>query len=339
MPALRDLLDDLPAADDAARSAVATRATEVLRPVGALARLDAVAAWAAGWQRTVTPAVERPAALVFAADHGVAAAGVSAYPPDVTAAMVQAFDRGVATMTVFARHVGAAVSVVDVGVGRPTADLRHEPALDAGRFDATVDAAAAAVDALDTDLLVLGELGIGNTTAASALSAVLLGGDPASWVGRGTGIDDDGLARKASAVADAVARVDLLEAAVRRDPIEMLRHVGGAELVGMAAAIVAARRRGLPVVLDGFICTAAALPLELAVPGALDHCVVGHRSAEPGHRRLLDRLGAAPLLDLDLRLGEGSGAMAAVPLIRLACAGVVEVETFTEFFGSSSEGG
>ena len=185
-----------------------------------------------------------------------------------------------------------------------------------------------AVDALDTDLLVLGEMGIGNTTVAAALANAILGGDAADWVGRGTGVDDDGLARKRDAVATATARV-----AGYADPIDVMRQVGGAELVAMAAACVAARLRSIPVLLDGYVCTAAVLPLHAAAPGALDHCIVGHCSAEPGHRRLLDHLGLRPLLDLGMRLGEGSGAMAAVPLVRMACAAVVEVPTFAEWFG------
>jgi nicotinate-nucleotide--dimethylbenzimidazole phosphoribosyltransferase len=173
-------------------------------------------------------------------------------------------------------------------------------------------------------------MGIGNTTAAAAVAAALGGGEVAEWVGRGTGVDDAGLARKRAAVEAAVARIAGLT-----DPIEVLREVGGAELVAIAAAVVAARHRRLPVVLDGYVVTAAALPVGVAEPAALDHCVAGHCSAEPGHRRLLDRLGKPPLLDLGLRLGEGSGAMAAVPLVAMACAGVTEVPTFAEWFGEA----
>ncbi|MEM8748506.1 MAG: nicotinate-nucleotide--dimethylbenzimidazole phosphoribosyltransferase [Actinomycetota bacterium] len=330
MNALADRLAGLPDPDVDARDAVSARAAQVLRPAGALARFDEVAAWLAGWQRTTTPAVRRPAALVFAADHGVAAsAPVSAYETSITAAMVSAFDREVATMSALCRRVGATVDVVDVGVGRPTGDLRHEPALDPDRFDEVVEQAFGAVDRLDTDLLVVGELGIGNTTAAAAVAAALSGGDVAGWVGRGTGVSDEALAVKVQAVSDGVERI-------RRegvdDPIETLRQVGGAELVAMAAAVVAARHRSIPVVLDGYISTASVFPLHVAAPGALDHCLPGHRSAEPGHGRLLDAAELRPLLELDLRLGEGSGAMAAVPLVDLACASVVDVATFDEFF-------
>lgn len=329
MTKLHDLLIDLPPADVTARAAVHDRAADILRPSGALAWLDEIAAWVAGWQRTDRPAVRQPAGLIFAADHGVAAATkVSAYPTGVTEAMLSAYRDGRSTISAFARIAGAEVEAVDVGVGRPTGDIRYEAALEPGRFDSIVDAAIAAVDCLDCDLLVLGEMGIGNTTPSAAIAAALAGGETAAWVGRGTGVDDEGLARKRTAVQESVRRI-----AGITDPIEILREVGGAELVGVAAAALAARHRSIPVVLDGYVVTAAVLPLFSVDPTALDHCTVGHCSAEPGHRKLLERIGQRPLLDLDMRLGEGSGAMAAVPLIAMACAGVTEVPTFAEWFG------
>ncbi len=329
MTKLHDLLIDLPPADVTARAAVHDRAADILRPSGALAWLDEIAAWVAGWQRTDRPAVRQPAGLIFAADHGVAAATkVSAYPTGVTEAMLSAYRDGRSTISAFARIAGAEVEAVDVGVGRPTGDIRYEAALEPGRFDSIVDAAIAAVDRLDCDLLVLGEMGIGNTTPSAAIAAALAGGETAAWVGRGTGVDDEGLARKRTAVQESVRRI-----AGITDPIEILREVGGAELVGVAAAALAARHRSIPVVLDGYVVTAAVLPLFSVDPTALDHCTVGHCSAEPGHRKLLERIGQRPLLDLDMRLGEGSGAMAAVPLIAMACAGVTEVPTFAEWFG------
>ncbi len=325
---LHDLLGDLPGPDPACAAAVHERAAQILRPSGALAWLDELAEWIAGWHRTERPRIERPVGLIFAADHGVAAAeAVSAYPTDVTAAMFDAYRHGRSTISAFARQVGATVVAVDVGIGNPTNDIRFAAALDATRFDETVDAAVAAVDRLDGDLLVVGEMGIGNTTPSAALSAALAGGETAAWVGRGTGIDDAGLDRKRAAVQQAVRRI-----AGVTDPIEVLREVGGAELAAIAAAVVAARRRSLPVVLDGYVVTSSVLPLVMVDPSALDHCIVGHCSAEPGHRRLLEKIGKRPLLDLDMRLGEGSGAMAAVPLVAMACAGITEVPTFTEWF-------
>jgi nicotinate-nucleotide--dimethylbenzimidazole phosphoribosyltransferase len=324
---LHTSLSALPGPDTAAGDAVRARATDILRPAGALDRLDELAAWAAEWQGTSQPAVARPAALIFAADHGVAAAGVSKYPIEVTGAMLQAFRSNQSTVTAFAATIGAAVQAVDVGVGRPTGDIRVEAALSPERFEECVAAGRDAVAVLDADLLVIGEMGIGNTTAAAAVAAALGGGEAADWVGRGTGVDDDGLARKQAAVSAAVDRI-----AGVADPLEVLREVGGAELVAMAAAVVAARQRNLPVLLDGYVVTASVLPLALAAPGALAHCRLGHCSAEPGHRRLVELLGLQPLLDLGMRLGEGSGAMAAVPLVRMACAGITHVPTFAEFF-------
>lgn len=328
---LRTALSELPTPDDDAATAVRARADQVLRPTGALQRLDDVAAHIAGWQGTTKPSIEHPSVLVFAAEHGVASAGVSAYPSDVTGAMLAAVHAGKATINALARVVGADVEAVDVGVGDPTGDIRHAAAVTPERLDDIVTTAFAAVDRMvdrGSDLLVLGELGIGNTTVAAALPAALLGGEAATWVGRGTGVDDEGLHRKRTAVECAVARIRGHD-----DPIDVMREIGGAELCAMAAACTRARQHRLPVVIDGYVATSALLPLHVARPGALDHCLVGHRSAEPGHSMLLDHLRMQPLLDLGMRLGEGSGALAAVPLIRMACVAVVDVATFGEWFG------
>ncbi len=330
MSLLDTLLRDLPEPDEAARDAVTARAASVLRPTGALARLDEVAAWLAAWQRTERPAVRTPHAVVFAADHGVAAAGVSAYPAEVTVAMLDALEKGAATSAAMAKAIGVELEVVDVGVARPTGDLRIEPAMDPERFDDAVRAGIEAVDRAATagaDLLVFGEMGIGNTTTAAAVVATLFDEPAAEWCGRGTGLDDAGVARKVAAVDACRARVR----AATEDPIQILREAGGAELAAIAGATVAARRRSIPVVLDGYVVTAAVAPLASVRGDALDHVVAGHRSAEAGHGRLLERLGLEPLLALDLRLGEGTGALAAVPLVQLAAIGVVEVATFQEW--------
>ncbi len=309
------------------REAMSIRASRVLRPAGAFARLDEVAVWLAGWQGSDRPTVERPGVLIFAADHGVAARGVSAYPAEATAAMTQAIERRVATCSALAHAQGASLTLIDVGVGRPTNDLAVDDAMDHDRFEASWAAGVEAVAGLDADVLILGELGIGNTTSAAAVAACLLGGAAGEWAGRGTGVDDDGLGRKVDAIDAGIRRVGQGTAA----PLEVLRRLGGAELVAMAGAAVEARRRRLPIVLDGFITTAALLPLELTAPGALDHVVAGHVSAEGAHRRLLEHLGKRPLIELDLRLGEASGALIALPLLRLAVAAVVDVATFGEF--------
>lgn len=326
---LRESLERLPTCDQASQNAVRDRASNVLRPAGALQTLDEIAILIAGWHATSAPRITRPAALVFAADHGVASSSVSAYPADITASMLKAYQSGKSTLSVFAKIAGATVHAVDVGVGRPTKDIQVEAAMSQQRFDEAITAGRNAVEQLDADLLVLGEMGIGNTTAAAAVTAAILGGATTSWVGRGTGVDEEGMARKCSAVDRAVTRIKEI-----KDPLEILRQVGGAEIAAMAGALVAARLRRLPVVIDGYVVTSAALPLHQISSTALDHCLFGHCSAEQGHRKVLTHLNKLPILDLSMRLGEGSGAMAAVPLITMACSGVTDVPTFQEWFGS-----
>lgn len=326
---LRESLERLPTCDQASKNAVRDRASNVLRPAGALQTLDEIAILIAGWHATSAPRITRPAALVFAADHGVASSSVSAYPADITASMLKAYQSGKSTLSVFAKIAGATVHAVDVGVGRPTKDIQVEAAMSQQRFDEAITAGRNAVEQLDADLLVLGEMGIGNTTAAAAVTAAILGGATTSWVGRGTGVDEEGMARKCSAVDRAVTRIKEI-----KDPLEILRQVGGAEIAAMAGALVAARLRRLPVVIDGYVVTSAALPLHQISSTALDHCLFGHCSAEQGHRKVLTHLNKLPILDLSMRLGEGSGAMAAVPLITMACSGVTDVPTFQEWFGS-----
>ena len=319
------LLEGFPAPDTAARSAVMDRAADVLRPAGALRRLDELAGWLAGWQRTDQPRVEEPVALLFAADHGVAEEGVSAYPADVTAAMVKALDAEVATASALARATGTHIRVVDVGVGVPTANLARGPALDLPAFLTCLEAGREAVRDARADLLALGEMGIGNTTAAGTLCALLFDEPADRWTGRGTGLDDEGLRRKVEVVERARTR------ARGADPAEALRQVGGSEITALAGAILEARHLGIPVILDGFVVTAAVLPLARMASDALAHCVAGHRSDEAGHAELLRRLGLEPVLDLGLRLGEASGALLAIPILRMACAAVTEVATFEEW--------
>ena len=331
MTVVHDALQSLPDRDGAVASTLGERATNILRPAGAFARLDAIAVWMGAWQRSVTPTVQRPAAVLFAADHGVTSEGVSAYPADVTAAMLAAFRAGRSTLDALARVVGASVHVVDVGVGRPTANLRTDAAMTPLSFADAFAAGRTVVHDLDTDLLVVGEMGIGNTTAAAALCARLLGGDIARWVGRGTGIDDATHRAKVAVVADACERTAMID-----DPIEVFRHLGGHELAAMAGAFVEARHRSIPVMLDGYVAAAAMVPLWRVEPSVVQHCLAGHCSAEVGHRLVLDRFGLTPLLDLSLRLGEGSGAMAAVPLVAMACVALVDVPTFAEWFADTT---
>lgn len=339
---LRTELAAAPSPDTEAQAAVQARVDDILRPAGAMAALDAVAVWIAQWQGTATPAVESPVALIFAADHGVTAEGVSAYPGEVTGAMLAAFNAEKATVSALARVAGATVHAIDVGVGNPTGNLRLEPALTTERFDEAFRIGRETVadlfadGASNCDLLILGEMGIGNTTAAAAVSAALLDVDQESatagaerFVGRGTGVDDAAFAKKTAVVADALARI-----AGVADPLEVLRHVGGTELVAIAGAMMEARCRSLPVLLDGYIATVPAVVLHAVHPDLVANTWAGHASAEGGHALILEHLGRTPLITLDLRLGEASGAMVALPLVQMACRSVTEVPTFAEWFGS-----
>jgi nicotinate-nucleotide--dimethylbenzimidazole phosphoribosyltransferase len=319
------LLDELPRADEAARAAVQGRARNVLRPSGAFQRLDDIAAWLASWQSTERPKVCRPALVVFVGDHGVCTEGVSAYPAHVTRSMLDALRAGVATATALAADSGTSVEVVDTGVGQPTGNITLEPGLTHDLFASCFEIGRAAIRRIDADIVVLGEMGIGNTTPAAAVAMSIFGGSAAEWTGRGTGIDDASLERKIAVVHRACER------AGRCDPLESLRQLGGTELVAIAGAVVEARIRRLPVLLDGFVVTAAVAPLEVVRRGALDHCLAAHRSPEPGHSLLLEKLRMDPLLDLGLRLGEGSGALVALPLVRMAARAVVDVATFQEW--------
>lgn len=319
------MLVGLPGPDTVSRAAVAERGATNLRPPGAFARLEAVAAWLAAWQWSATPRVDKPHVAVFGASHGVAADGVSAYPAEVTQAMAAAMGQGVATVTAMATQAGASFAFHDAGVHQPTANIRTDDAMTPDEFDAAVRVGVAAVEAVDADLLVFGEVGIGNTTPAAAVTAAVLGGPAGEWVGPGTGVEGDALDRKRRVVEEAVARVGDVA------PIEALRRLGGKEIVAMAGATMAARHRGIPVVLDGFIATSAVVPLHAADPTSLDHVWAGHSSAEPGHLLQLQALGKEPLLSLGLRLGEGTGAVAAIPILQLACASVIDVATFEEF--------
>jgi nicotinate-nucleotide--dimethylbenzimidazole phosphoribosyltransferase len=321
---LRAACRALPQADAATFTAARARQAALTKPPGSPGRLEEIAAWLAGWQRTVVPRLERVEVVVFAGSHGVTAQGVSAYPPAVTGQMVANFAAGGAAINQLARTFGAGLAVRDVGVERPTADFTEAPAMDHKAFVAAAAAGAAAVpDGID--ILCLGEMGIGNTTSAAAVCAALFGGGGA-WAGRGTGVDDAGLARKRSAVERALAR----HRDAAADPLAALAALGGRELAAIFGAVLAARLKRVPVLLDGFVCTAAAAPLARLHPNGLAHALAGHVSAEGGHRRLLDELGLAPLLDLGMRLGEASGACLAVGIVRAAAACHAGMTTFAE---------
>jgi nicotinate-nucleotide--dimethylbenzimidazole phosphoribosyltransferase len=323
LDAFASVLAAAPPPDAAAVAAAEARNAQLTKPPGALGRLEALGVWLAGWQGTDRPRIARPQVLVFAGNHGIAARGVSAFPAAVTAQMVANFQAGGAAVNQLARAAGAGLAVVALDLDRPTADFTEAPAMTEAECVAALKAGWEAVDPA-ADLVVPGEMGIANTTAAAALACALYGGPAADWVGRGTGVDDAGLARKAAVVAAGVARHG------GQAPLQVLACLGGREIAAMAGAMARARVLRVPVILDGFIACAAGAVLAAAVPGALDHAVAGHRSAEAAHAALLARMGKAPLLDLGLRLGEGSGAALAIPVLRAAAACLSDMATFAE---------
>ncbi|HMR33145.1 MAG TPA: nicotinate-nucleotide--dimethylbenzimidazole phosphoribosyltransferase [Geminicoccaceae bacterium] len=328
---LRHACLDLPAGDDASADAVRRRQRQLTKPPGSLGRLEDLVAWLAAWQRRPMPRLERVEVLVFAGTHGVTARGVSAYPSEVTAQMVANFAAGGAAINQLATAFGASLKVVPLSLDLPTADLGEAPAMTERAFLDAVATGFGAVPA-GADLLCLGEMGIGNTTAAAALAMGLMGGEASSWVGRGTGVDEAGLARKTAVLEAAMAG----HARALADPLRIAAALGGRELAALLGAVLAARRQGVPVLLDGFVCTAAAAPLALLHPDGLAHAQAAHRSAEAGHHALLERLGLDPLLDLGMRLGEASGACLAVAVLRGALACHAGMASFAEAGVSTS---
>jgi nicotinate-nucleotide--dimethylbenzimidazole phosphoribosyltransferase len=317
--------------DEGARAQALLRQSRLTKPAGALGRLEDLSAWVCAVQGRCPPRpFSRIRVVIVAADHGIAAAGVSAYPPEVTAQMVANFAAGGAAVNVLARQAGAGVRVVDDGVGFPSGRIDRADALSAKEFDAAFELGRTIADEeVDSgcDLLIPGDMGIGNTTPAAAVVAGILGLEPVAVVGRGTGIDDAGWMRKTTAIRDALTRA---RKSVGRDPEGLLRVVGGRDLATLAGLLMQAGARRTPVILDGIVSCAAALAAERMAPGASAWWVAGTRSTEPAQARALDELGLLPLLDLQLRLGEGTGALLAVGLVQAAAATLAEMATFAE---------
>jgi nicotinate-nucleotide--dimethylbenzimidazole phosphoribosyltransferase len=330
---IRALLAKMPKADEAAIAAAREREAQLTKPAGSLGRLEEISAFMAGWQGSARPHVDRPLVAVFAGNHGVVAQGVSPFPQSVTQAMVANFTAGGAAINQICKAFDISLKVYELALEKPTGDITQEPAMDERTCAATMAYGMEAL-AIEPDLLVLGEMGIGNTTAAAAIHHALYGGEAEQWVGRGTGLDDAGMKRKAEAVRAAVARhkPDL------KDPLEVLSRLGGREIAAMAGAILAARIRRTPVVLDGFVVSSAAAVLHALDASALDHCLAGHVSAERAHGEALKRLGKTPLLDLGMRLGEGSGAALAVAVVKAAVACHNGMATFAEAGVAGKEG-
>lgn len=320
----RELLRNLPGPDSAALVGARDRDAQLTKPPGALGRLEEIAFWLAAWSGRA-PAVTRPLVAIFAGNHGVTRQGVTPYPPSVTAQMVENFAAGGAAINQICVTHDLGLKVFDLALDYPTGDITQEAALSERDCAATMAFGMEAV-AGGTDLLCIGEMGIGNTTIAAAINLALYGGTAAEWVGPGTGSEGEVLARKIAAVEKAVA----LHKAHLSDPLEVLRRLGGREIAAMAGAILAARMQKVPVILDGYVATCAGAVLKAANPAALDHCLIGHVSAEPGHMRAIEKLGKTPLLALGMRLGEGTGAALAAGIVKSAAACHSGMATFVQ---------
>lgn len=322
---IRALLRALPGPDETSRAQVLAREAELIKPAGALGRLEEIVAHLAAWQHRAPPRINRPLVAIFAGAHGVAKKGVSAYPSEVNKAMLASFSNGQAAINQICKAHDLGLKVFDLAIELPTVDFTEGPALEEAACAATIAFGMEAI-ANGTDLLCLGEMGIGNTTAAAAIHAALYGGPVMQWVGRGTGVDDAGHARKVAAVEAGLA----LHRGALKDPLEVLRRLGGREIAAIAGAILAARIERVPVILDGYVATSAAAVLHALEPSSIAHCLAGHVAAEGAHAEVLKRLGLAPILDLGLRLGEGSGAALACAIVKSALACHAGMATFAE---------
>ena len=321
----RSFMADLPEADLVAKSLAIERNSQLTKPAGALGDLENLAIWYASWTGNGRPSLEAPQVVIFAGNHGVVAAGVSAFPPEVTQQMVYNFQAGGAAVNQLCKAFGAKMDVVALDLERPTQDFTKAPAMSEDELLSALQTGWRAVDPA-ADLFVAGEMGIGNTTPAAAIAAALYGGGAQAWVGRGSGVDDAGFALKRSVVDAGLARHE----AILEDPLAVLQTLGGREIAAMSGAIAAARAHRIPVLLDGFICAAAASVLHALNPKALDHTQAGHLSAEGAHAKLLGHLGKKPLLSLGLRLGEGSGGALAIGVVKGAVACLSGMATFAE---------
>jgi len=327
----RALVASMPGPDEDAAAAAQARQAALVKPPGALGRLEEIAIHLARWQGKATPSADRPIVAVFAGTHGVTARGVSPYPSTVTRQMMDTFSNGQAAVNQICSAFDAGLKAYDLALDHPTPDITTDAALDERACAGTMAFGMEAV--AGSDIVCLGEMGIGNSTIAAALAHGLFGGAAEDWVGAGTGADAAMLARKAETVRQAVAfHRDHLG-----DPFEVLRRLGGREFAAIVGAILAARHTRIPVILDGYAVTAAAAVLHAADPTALDHCLAGHRSAERAHGALLQKLGLTPILDLGMRLGEGSGAALAVGVVKAAVACHNGMATFGEAGVSSSD--
>jgi nicotinate-nucleotide--dimethylbenzimidazole phosphoribosyltransferase len=322
---LRAALADLPAGDAQAAASVAAHDANLTKPPRSLGRLEELVVWLARWQGKSPPRLDRVDILVFAGNHGVAKHGISAYPVAVTAQMVSNFLTGGAAINQLALAAAADLTTVPISLDRPTADFTRDPAMSEQDFLKAVAIGYGTVRP-HAHLVCVGEMGIGNTTAAAAMAAALFGGGAARWVGRGSGVDDGQFKNKLRVVDEALTR----HKAIVRDPLAVAAAVGGRELAAILGAVLAARHRSIPVLLDGFVATAAVAPMFKLHADALTHTFAAHVSAESGHKALLAELGLQPLLDLGMRLGEASGAALGVLILRAALSCHTGMATFAE---------
>jgi len=314
-----------PAIDNVWVQEAVARLNNLTKPLGSLGRLEEIAAFMCGWQQSLQPKTEKAYTLIFAGNHGVTAQGVSAFPAEVTAQMVANFEAGGAAINQLCEAIPSILRVIPLSLEKPTTDFTTSPAMSADECAAAFQIGVDSVPQ-DADILVIGEMGIGNTTVAAALAYGLVGGNAADFVGAGTGVDEAGKIRKAEVIEKAVA----LHKENLSDTMSMLQHIGGREQAAMAGAIWQARALRIPVILDGYVVTAAAATLTLASKDALQHCLAGHLSVESGHKKLLNFLGLQPILNLNMRLGEGSGAQLALAIVRAALATFTNMATFEE---------
>lgn len=321
---IRDLINTMPGPDTGAAQKVVERDGQLTKPPGALGKLEEIAVWLATWTGR-SPQVMRPQVTIFAGNHGVTAQGVSPFPSEVTAQMVGNFSAGGAAINQICAVNDLGLKVFDLALDLPTQDITQEAAMDERTCAATMAFGMEAITG-GIDLLCIGEMGIGNTTIASAIFLGLFGGDAKEWVGPGTGHDEKGVALKAEVIQRAV---DLHKEHLR-DPLEVLRRLGGREFAAMAGAILAARMQRVPVIIDGFVASAAAAVLYAADASALDHCLFGHVSAEPAHKKALKAMNKTALLDLGMRLGEGTGAALAAGIVKSAAKCHSDMATFEE---------
>lgn len=310
---LRDILKNMPGFDTSACDSTKTREPQLTKPPGSLGRLEDISAWLASWQGRHPPRMETPRARIFAGNHGVVAKGVSAYPAEVTRQMVYNFEAGGAAINQLCQTFAIELAIEALDLDTPTADFTEVPAMSEAECVAAINSGMASVPD-DTDVLCLGEMGIGNTTSAAALCLALYGDTAENWTGAGTGVEGEAFTTKVNVVREGAKR----HKPVINDGLDALTCLGGRELAAITGAVVAARLKRIPAMLDGYISTAAGAVLEATSKGALDHCMIAHASQEPGHGKLIEALGKRPLLDMDMRLGEGSGAALAVGILKAA---------------------